>query len=104
MNIHLEPCRGLNLRVAKCGSQMHIPKTKFFEKQPSQPPDALAERIQTRDERFEVRGRRTEITLHDCNRWLLQESVVAECPHEDLMAEAEEEGFSNYRVVNVISN
>ncbi|PRP78745.1 hypothetical protein PROFUN_13323 [Planoprotostelium fungivorum] len=29
-----------------------------------------------------------------------QESVVAECPHEDLMAEAEEEGFSNYRVVN----
>ncbi|PRP76155.1 hypothetical protein PROFUN_15219 [Planoprotostelium fungivorum] len=29
-----------------------------------------------------------------------QESVVAECPHEDLMAEAEEEGFSDYRVVN----
>ncbi|PRP73999.1 hypothetical protein PROFUN_16489 [Planoprotostelium fungivorum] len=29
-----------------------------------------------------------------------EESVVAECPHEDLMAEAEEEGFSNYRVVN----
>ncbi|PRP73329.1 hypothetical protein PROFUN_16389 [Planoprotostelium fungivorum] len=26
-------------------------------------------------------------------------SVVAECPHEEL-AEAEEEGFSNYRVVN----
>ncbi|PRP80456.1 hypothetical protein PROFUN_11911 [Planoprotostelium fungivorum] len=30
----------------------------------------------------------------------LLESVVAEYPHEDLMAEAEEEGFSNYRVVN----
>ncbi|PRP77006.1 putative Reverse transcriptase [Planoprotostelium fungivorum] len=27
-------------------------------------------------------------------------SVVAECPHEVLMAEAEEEGFSNYRVVH----
>ncbi|PRP73989.1 hypothetical protein PROFUN_16364 [Planoprotostelium fungivorum] len=40
------------------------------------------------------------VTLHDCNRWLLQESVVAECPHEVLMAEAEEEGFSDYRVVN----
>ncbi|PRP84719.1 hypothetical protein PROFUN_07969, partial [Planoprotostelium fungivorum] len=40
------------------------------------------------------------VALHDCNRWLLQESVAAECPYEELMAEAEEEGFSNYRVVN----
>ncbi|PRP75401.1 hypothetical protein PROFUN_15471 [Planoprotostelium fungivorum] len=30
----------------------------------------------------------------------LLESVVAECPHDNLMAEAQEEGFSNYRVVN----
>ncbi|PRP73988.1 hypothetical protein PROFUN_16363 [Planoprotostelium fungivorum] len=64
------------------------------------------------DERFEqelylrysrlasISRKRYIVTLHDCNRWLLQESVVAECPHEVLMAEAEEEGFSNYRVVN----
>ncbi|PRP83246.1 hypothetical protein PROFUN_09458 [Planoprotostelium fungivorum] len=47
-----------------------------------------------------VRRREDVVTLHDCIQWLLQESVVAECPYEDLMAEAEEEGFSNYRVVN----
>ncbi|PRP74234.1 hypothetical protein PROFUN_16240, partial [Planoprotostelium fungivorum] len=51
-------------------------------------------------ERDGVRRREDVVTLHDCIQWLLQESVVAECPHEDLMAEAEEEGFSNYRVVN----
>ncbi|PRP78034.1 hypothetical protein PROFUN_14734, partial [Planoprotostelium fungivorum] len=31
---------------------------------------------------------------------VILKSLVAECPHDDLMAEAEEEGFSNYRVVN----
>ncbi|PRP74935.1 hypothetical protein PROFUN_15827, partial [Planoprotostelium fungivorum] len=30
---------------------------------------------------------------------IVVESVVAECPHDDLLAEAEEEGFSNYRVL-----
>ncbi|PRP82554.1 hypothetical protein PROFUN_04859 [Planoprotostelium fungivorum] len=86
-------------------------------------PDALAERIWRREmnvlrsvtrrfktsqfgpiRRYEwtirVRRREDVVTLHDCIQWLLQESVVAECPHEDLMAEAEEEGFSNHRVVN----
>ncbi|PRP75403.1 hypothetical protein PROFUN_15473 [Planoprotostelium fungivorum] len=79
--------------------------------------------LETRDERFEfcrTRKCRTRqfgemrryigaiVTLHDCIQWLLQvitslrllKSLVAECPHDNLMAEAEEEGFSNYRVVN----
>ncbi|PRP73756.1 hypothetical protein PROFUN_16651, partial [Planoprotostelium fungivorum] len=31
---------------------------------------------------------------------MAHKSLVAECPHDNLMAEAEEEQFSDYRVVN----
>ncbi|PRP76577.1 hypothetical protein PROFUN_14755 [Planoprotostelium fungivorum] len=87
-------------------------KQKYSRNSPPEgAPDALAE---TRDERYlalgsvigdSIRGRimwwqgrvQDEKVVHDEAFW---ESVVAECPHEDLMVEAEEEGFSDYRVVN----
>ncbi|PRP73713.1 hypothetical protein PROFUN_16661 [Planoprotostelium fungivorum] len=96
-------------------------KTKIFQKQPSQLRHPGRKDLETRDERFEQelslqysrlasisRKSRTRITNYlfkFCKGILsrcmtVTESVVAECPHEVLMAEAEEEGFSNYRVVN----
>ncbi|PRP82424.1 hypothetical protein PROFUN_10124 [Planoprotostelium fungivorum] len=49
------------------------------------------------------RGVRLGAVLWSCCMsviWWLQESLVADRPHEDLMAEAEKEGFSNCRVLN----
>ncbi|PRP73738.1 hypothetical protein PROFUN_16485 [Planoprotostelium fungivorum] len=56
------------------------------------------EKVQDEAVRVMRRRRKAEVTLHGYS--LKVESVVAECPHEGLMAEAEEEGFSDYRVVN----
>ncbi|PRP72932.1 hypothetical protein PROFUN_16911, partial [Planoprotostelium fungivorum] len=57
---------------------------------------------------LETRGERLERTLSKILNTSLGKRrddlkltiVVAECPHDNLMAEAGEEGFSNYRVVN----
>ncbi|PRP75675.1 hypothetical protein PROFUN_15383 [Planoprotostelium fungivorum] len=84
----------------KCGLQMRIPKTKIFKKQPSQPRHPGRKDLETRDERFEQFG---PIGRYECTIRVRRKSVVAECPHEDLMAEAEEEGFSNYTTYLLIT-
>ncbi|PRP80568.1 hypothetical protein PROFUN_12330 [Planoprotostelium fungivorum] len=71
-------------------------------------PDALAERIWRREvnvlrelyPRYSTPALASEETARDEKVEVEVDRTNEECPHDNLMAEAGEEGFSNYRVVN----
>ncbi|PRP80447.1 hypothetical protein PROFUN_11902 [Planoprotostelium fungivorum] len=79
-------------------------ETKIFEKQPSQPRHPGRNQYQPWQAQWEetAQDKKVQVERDYALRTLLDllESLVAECPHEDLMAEAEAEGFSNYRAAN----
>ncbi|PRP73728.1 hypothetical protein PROFUN_16647, partial [Planoprotostelium fungivorum] len=68
-------------------------KQKFSRNSPASP-DALAEGIWRR----EMNVLNQDKKVQDEAFWGDEE--FEECPHDDLMAEAEEEGFSNYRILH----